>query len=112
MVGIIGQWFRLNSLAVYLADSQAKFGIHTMEAERIYDQFRTYSTLQNFDAEVSNSAGAALFGKDVWATVYADFHFQIGQLVNVPVVRIGAEGRSISTYRGLYDAGPPITPSP
>ena len=112
MISLLGQWFRLNSLATYLADSQAKFGGHTTQAEAVLDNFVGDSTLQNFQVTVTtNPSWAAPHGQTVGATVNADFPFQIGQLLNISLVRISAEGRSISTYRGLYNVTF-VSPSP
>lgn len=110
MVGLVGHWFRINSLAAYLADNQAKFGGHTTQAESVLDGFVRDSPLQNFRVTVTNPRNPALHGRKVGATVSAEFVINIRN-TNILPVRIEATGKSISTYRGLYDATF-VSPSP
>ena len=114
MVGLIGQWFRINSFAAHLADSQARYGGYTREhAQQAANQFMTgiqNSSLEIGDITASHPGGSAMHGEIVWIEIEAEYNIEMGVLSFV--VPLSARGQSVSSFRPGLMSVTYVNPSP
>ncbi len=103
-VGLIGEWFQVQNLAQFLANSQAKYGGYTTIANTALSQWNhdKGDSLQITGVSVSAAGTPVVYGTTVTAEVRCDYKITAGtlDLIRVPIV---GKGQAVSSYwPGLY----------
>lgn len=105
-LSMMPQAFYLQNEAQFLAESQAKYGGYTVEANNHLMQFVAEEKIDTSKLKVSVSAPNAPveWGTPVRADLQYNYVFKVGSFVELPTpIPLRGRGRAVSTYlEGAY----------
>lgn len=98
-VGLVGEWYALQNEAAYLANSMAKYGGYTTEANAELARFISERGLDRtrLAVQVSAPGGPVPWGTPVRASVTYRFPYRVGRFVSFDVPLVGS-ARAVSAY--------------